>query len=210
VRRRRASHGPFFAPEPGAGLGSARGTADGTRSRCGRGRPVMGGDAICLTANCAPLETPGPARHAASAGWGGNKALFPNLCTTPHPLRWAQRLTPAETGRRRPKDTFGKSPTAAATNVGENGRQLAGEVIGKLRRKPAGESSRARVPKAKERRPGGPLKRAGEGPGNHRAMGGGTRWANPAGHCPGQPALSSASTTSTIFCCRRRGSLAAA
>ena len=36
VRRRWASHGPFFAPEPGAGLGSALGITDGTRSRCGK------------------------------------------------------------------------------------------------------------------------------------------------------------------------------
>jgi len=36
VRRRGASHGPFFAPEPGAGLGSALGITDGTRSRCGK------------------------------------------------------------------------------------------------------------------------------------------------------------------------------
>ena len=79
-------------------------------------------------------------------------------------MRWAQRLTPAETGRRRPKDTFGKSPTAAATNVGGNGRQLAGEVIGKLRRKPAGESSRARIRKARERRPGGAFETGGERP----------------------------------------------
>lgn len=141
-----------------------------------------------------------PVRPHPREAWE-TQPVFPNLCTTPNPLRWAQRLTPAETGRRRPKDTFGKSPTAAATNVGGNGRQLAGEVIGKLRRKPAGESSRARIRKARERRPGGALKQAGKGPGNHRAIGGKTRWANPAGRCPAQPALSKASTTSTIFCC---------
>jgi len=142
-------------------------------------------------------------------GWE-TQPVFPNLRRHPTPCAGRNVWGRAKAGRRWLTGASGKSPTAAAANAGENGRVVAGEVIGKLGRRPARESSRAHARKAKERRPGGPLKRAGKGPGNRRAMGGGTRWANPAGHCPAQPALSRASTTSTIFCCRRRGSLAAA